>query len=410
MSNFRAKRSLRLSLFVVAVPLIVVSLAQTVHAQTPALDAARGRAVAQMVTLGVQQGISSLPPTSGQSFLYRMDPALEVLSQSTQLAPVSFRVPQPIGSGNLSLRVSESYFNLSRDFGTVDYAVTENGQTNPNYTRSGLSASARVSATNFSLNYGILDWAEVYTSVPVVVVNASATNSYPIVDGDPNAPFFNPDKDVLDESIANKSYTQGDKTYKISEHSAPFPSEQFNDGTSAGLGRVALGGKAMFLSKNWLQLAFQPEFFFGSPNSDQFAGSSSYAVLPRFVAGSDVTDRFRLHADLGYNYDFQKATLRSLVWNAGTSLAFNSWIFDFGLGGSEFDQAINWTPQRINTGNAIAVATSSTSIGSSYVDFLSGFKIQIAEHSVLSGAITLPINGQGFRPIAVGTFAFEQYF
>jgi hypothetical protein len=44
------------------------------------------------------------------------------------------------------------------------------------------------------------------------------------------------------------------------------------------------------------------------------------------------------------------------------------------------------------------------------VAFLGGVKFKLADHWVVSGAVNVPINNQGFRPTAVGTGALEYYF
>src|SRR5882672_5366874 len=58
----------------------------------------RADAASKMIVLGVQQGISSLPPTSGQSFSYEFNPELDTYVTSERLGPTSFRAPQTIGA------------------------------------------------------------------------------------------------------------------------------------------------------------------------------------------------------------------------------------------------------------------------------------------------------------------------
>jgi hypothetical protein len=43
------------------------------------------------------------------------------------------------------------------------------------------------------------------------------------------------------------------------------------------------------------------------------------------------------------------------------------------------------------------------------VDFLGGIKARITDQVVLSGAVTVPLNDQGFQPDALGTIALELY-
>src|SRR5262245_44479329 len=49
----------------------------------------RAAAATQAVLVAVQQGISSLPPTSGLSFIYEFDPSVEVPVRSEQPGPIS---------------------------------------------------------------------------------------------------------------------------------------------------------------------------------------------------------------------------------------------------------------------------------------------------------------------------------
>jgi hypothetical protein len=57
----------------------------------------RAQAAQQMIVVGVQQGISSLPPTSGQSFSWTYDTAIDTYVRSDILGPMSFRTPQTVG-------------------------------------------------------------------------------------------------------------------------------------------------------------------------------------------------------------------------------------------------------------------------------------------------------------------------
>src|SRR5262245_52310620 len=83
----------------------------------------RADAASRMIVLGVQQGISSLPPTSGQSFTYEFNPDLDTYVTSERLGPTSFRSPQIIGAGKFSIRAAASYFELSNTKGPIEYAV-----------------------------------------------------------------------------------------------------------------------------------------------------------------------------------------------------------------------------------------------------------------------------------------------
>src|SRR5262249_29256108 len=59
----------------------------------------RAGAAVLPIVLAVRQGISSLPPTSGQSFIYEFDLNLGAPVRSERLGPISLRTPETIGSG-----------------------------------------------------------------------------------------------------------------------------------------------------------------------------------------------------------------------------------------------------------------------------------------------------------------------
>lgn len=79
----------------------------------------RADAVSKLIVLGVQQAISSLPPTSGQSFAYHFDPKIGAFSPDELLGPIVFRSTDTLGAGNLNLRFGISYFSLSQTFDPV---------------------------------------------------------------------------------------------------------------------------------------------------------------------------------------------------------------------------------------------------------------------------------------------------
>ena len=99
------------------------TLASAAGAQDRFGGQARADAAGRMVILGVQQGISSLPPTSGQSIVYEFDPELSTFVPSEQLGPTSFRSTQTIGKGKWSLRGSMTYFRLHQTFGPIKYTA-----------------------------------------------------------------------------------------------------------------------------------------------------------------------------------------------------------------------------------------------------------------------------------------------
>ena len=91
----------------------------------------RADAARQMIVLAVWQGISSLPPTSGQSSTYDFDARLDTYTKSPLLGPTALRSTQTVGEHNLSFRAAFSYFELAQTFGPVDYKITGNDYPDP---------------------------------------------------------------------------------------------------------------------------------------------------------------------------------------------------------------------------------------------------------------------------------------
>ncbi len=417
--------------------------------------ASRADAARQMIIVGVQQGISSLPPTSGQSFVWLYDPALGVEVPTETLGPTSFRSPQTLSPGKFSLRGAYSYFDLGESLAPIQYLAEfqqpiAEGVQPAGIVGFGLDASARVSLFNIAATYGLLERLELTVNIPIAVVDASARQlsstrqsnvglppsqaqlsgifqSVPL----PTDPAARQDEigflsGLYDETLAPPD---GPCTLAPEEclayrsdslESLGFP---FNEGTNAGIGRISIGAKGLILGgdeEGIFDLAGSFEFFFPSPNEKEFAGSDSPAILPRLIGQARVHRNFRLHTDVGYDYDFDKSTLRRFVWNAGYSVPYERFVFDSGFGGSLFDSPIHWTPQTAtgvfmpSTGGASSnialTALGDTSLGKNYVDMLFGIKYRILDQTVVSGAVNVPITDDGFRADAVGTVAVETYF
>src|SRR5512143_2652454 len=65
---------------------------------------ARADAASRAIVLAVQQGISALPPTSGQSLIYAFNRKLDVPVRSEQLGPTALRAPETVEEGNVTVR------------------------------------------------------------------------------------------------------------------------------------------------------------------------------------------------------------------------------------------------------------------------------------------------------------------
>jgi hypothetical protein len=400
-------------------PVLALSTAAAGQASNPFGVQDRADAVQSMIVLAVEQGIASLPPTSGQSFTYEYDPKADTYRKSEEMGPTAFRSTQTIGAGRLNVRLAESYFSATRTLGPIDYSYNQQPPfTGPteNCTRFGVIASTEVALTDLSATYGLAKSADVSINIPLVSTDTHASEVHLT---SPN--FMNSDRvppvpcGQIDTNIKRGLLTFVTRSFA----SIPGGKVQFNDGTNVGLGRISVGGKFKFYSTPRLQLAFAPQFFVPSPNQAVFAGSDSAAISPRIIGQLTLRNSLRLHTDVGYDYDFSHNELRRLAWNVGASLPFSllaqAITVDFGVGGSHFNEGITWTPAQTShfdqTGQEDSrfQALSSNTLGDTFVDFLGGIKVAITKKWVISGAVDMPLNGEGFRPDAVGTIAAEFY-
>jgi hypothetical protein len=392
----------------------------------------RADAASQMIVLGVQQGISSLPPTSGQAFTYDYNAELGTFVSSEQLGPTVLRSTQTIGANRFSVRVAASYFEIGETFDPIIYRLdvpANSGFPSPTYTELGMEAKANVTLLNFAATYGFTDRIEMTVNVPVSVVQAQAKELYAVrpqnlILPPPDRPLAvvlpAPGQTPQQALQAAKATNQ----LVIATNSFSSLGFDFNDGTHAGVGRISVGGKAVVYDNDVVAVAFAPEFFCNSPSEAQFAGSNSPAILPRAIGQVKAATHLRLHADVGYDYDFNTSELRRFVWNTGISVPLVNWTFDLGVGGSKFDTSIRWTPTTATgigpkapptypdgiPGTLTALNPNETELGTNFVDFLFGMKVKLFEGGVLSGAVNVPVTSDGFRADAIGTVAFEYYF
>jgi len=387
------------------------------HAQSNAAFGVQQRADAaqQMILLGVTQGISNLPPTSGQSFVYEYDEALDTYKATGLLGPTAYRAPLTIGKGKMSVRVATSYFELNNRQNPIDYEVT--GLAQPLFTKFGLQTRARVGLFNASFSYGPTEWAELSVNFPITIVNAQARSSFVTLRAEQDAPIGDAPVAAATSLDALDRNLQPGGPLILREGTVNQLGADFNDSTSVGLGRVSLGGKAQFVQTDWIDAAASMEIFLPSPSEDEYAGTNSAAFLPRLIAAINLVDGVKLHVDAGYDFDTEFSELRRFVWNTGFSFAIPRVTFDGGFGGSKFNRGIEWTPSSFvqPPGSEVDVPLLFNSLGdntlaTNYVDFLFGVKGQILDNMVLSGAVNVPLNDQGIRAEAVGTVAVEMYF
>ena len=372
---------------------------------------ARADAASQAIVLAVQQGISALPPTAGQSLVYEFNRQLDVPVRGERLGPTSLRAPETVGEGNFSLRAAVSYFDLPATLGPIDYRLEFDDPTvsPPQYAKFGTQIDAKVGVFDLTLNYGITRDIEANLNLPIVLVDAHASQIYS-ADPTDGAIAFRETIPELNEGIAQ---------HQIILQKVPFSQLglSFNDGTHVGVGRISVGTKALIYSHDPFRLAAACDFYVPSPNQNQFSGSDSPSILPRLIGAARLTDWMRLHLDAGYDHDFDVSQLRRFVWDAGLSFPLAVGTFDVGVGGSKYDASIAWTPSQARASvipggqrdiSVIAVGDNQT--GTNYVDFLAGAKVRLSDVVILSGAVNVPVTNEGLQPIVGGTVALEAYF
>ena len=376
-----------------------VLAATTSHAQDRNLGRQhRADAATKMIQLAVQRAISSLPPTSAQSFTNDFDPDSEAWVRTDILGPISFLSTRTVGKGYWSARVSASYFEIEERFDPVTYEIDFDNFPNA-FTQFGIDAAAKVALVSFAASYGITDRVEAFITVPVAVTEAKASEVF----------ISQPESDAPAIAFGGPNFDD------LLTRSRPFGDvgAAFNEGTHVGLGRISLGAKILAYRSKHLRLALVPEIFAPSPSADEFAGSDTGAFLPRLVAELPIRKWANLYTDIGYDIDFEEEALRRFVWRVGGALTFQRASFDLGFGGSEYQDEIDWTPpvapveDRLDVGQMFV--RGNTSLETSFVEFLAGLKVRLGDRFAVSGALVVPITNGGFQPDALGTVAVEVY-
>lgn len=381
----------------------------------------RADAASQMIVLAVQQAISTLPPTSGQAFAYTYDPETLTFVTSDQLGPTAFLSTYTVGKGQLTFRVAASYFSMSQSFGPITYFVESDDSLTTGYGKLGLNANAQVGLFNLSATYGLTRGVELSLNVPISIIDAHASETFSTRKATLDLPPSEaPWSGVGCGSTPRPQCRQGldtllrDGTLVFREETFNALGFDFNSGTSAGVGRIAIGGKGVLYTDERFRLAVAPQFFLPSPSEAEFAGPDSPAIFPRAVAQAKALERLFFTLDLGYDYDFDESALRRFAWNVGAWIPGKRFSFDFGIGGSEYDTAIRWTPSVARgsgpLGKYTITAQEDNQLGTTVVDFLGGVKVRLTEQLVASGAVTVPLVDNGFQPPALGTIALEFYF
>lgn len=373
----------------------------------------RADAASQMIVLAVQQAISSLPPTAGQSFSYTYDPKTLTFVANEQLGPTAFLSTSTVGKGKASFRIAASYFDISDSLGPILYSVDVGGTGTPaGYVKLGSNAAATAGVFNLSANYGIAQRIELDLNLPVTVVDAYATQSFTTAAETLSVPPLQArlngaaTPSELERGLSNGQLAIRDVSYEDLNF-------DFNSGTHAGVGRIGLGVKGVLLTHSRFRLAALGQLFLPSPSEDEFAGPASLSILPRLVGSTTATSWLSFITDVGYDYDVDSAELRRFVWNVGATIPANRFSFDLGVGGSQYAKGLQWTPDtaegHLNDQIIVFTAEEDNQLGTTFVDFLAGAKVRLTDSLVLSGAVAVPLTDDGFRPAALGTIAVEMH-
>jgi hypothetical protein len=406
------------------------------RAQTPSAFGIEERFAAAklLVILGVQQAISDLPPTSGQSFVLEYDPKLDLAVSSGRPGPSAFLAPETIGEHEIDVRAATSFFRLAKSFRPIDYEVTDTADPNDvTYTKAGLDVSANVWVASFGVTYGLAKNLDLALGIPVVVVDASASASITTCqeaaaaencDTEPNPPIAA----ATVVGVRNRAridapgFLRGEdpvirqRSGSAREFDTPQQPVPFDEGTHVGVGRITLAVKRSFALHERFVGALFGQLALPSPSADGFAGSDSVGLMARAVGAADVTRWARAYADVGYEYDTEFDELQRFLWNAGASFSVPAATVDLGFGGSVYTDAIHWTPTRTSVFSgeqmraSTLVAIEDNAVSTSYASFRTGARLRLSDRATLSGVVSVPVTSGGFQPDVVATLALDVDF
>jgi hypothetical protein len=413
-------------------------------AAAPGIAAAQGKpsigygiterfAAAQaLLVLGVQQAISDLPPSSGQTFTYQFDSIIDAWVRSDRLGPTSFFAPETIGRHTVDLRVATSYFELGQSFGPIDYQVTGADGSFQGFTKAGMTVGANVGVISFAATYGLLDDLDLSLTVPVTIVDASSSISFTtckpeasaICGTAPSPPVYDARVIAVRDRarIDSPAFLTGQDPaiFQRSGSATAFAEGgglvPFDEGTKLGLGRMTIAAKKSFRGWSILRAAILAQVAVPSPSEAEYAGSDSTGLMARAIAAADVADGARILADAGYEYDTEFDELSRFVWDLGGAYAFSSVTLDLGVGGSVYSAPIAWTPRSTSTfvrqiDDSITLeALQDNEVGTTYVAVRTGARVRLTDNATLSGTVTVPVDNDTFHPDAVGTLAVDVAF
>jgi hypothetical protein len=386
----------------------------------------------QLLVLGVQQAISDLPPSSGQTFSYEYDTVIDAWVRRSRLGPTSFFAPETIGRGTVDLRFATSYFELGQSFRPIDYQVTDDEGSRLGYTKAGMSVSATVGVFSVAATCGLLGDLDLSLTIPITIVDAHSSISFTTCQAEtsdlcgttPNPPVYDARFiAVVDRArIDAPAFLRGEdpSIFQRSGSASAFAEGggrvPFEEGTQLGLGRVLIAAKRSFRGWSAFRAAVLAQVAVPSPSQDAYAGSDSTGLMVRAIAAADVAEDARVLADAGYEYDTRFDELSRFVWDLGASYAFARATVDLGVGGSVYAAPIAWTPGRTSTfveqvgGSITLTALQDNEVGTTYVAVRTGARVRLTESATLSGTVTIPVDDDTFHADAVGTLALDVAF
>lgn len=370
----------------------------------------RASAAGDLITLSVQQAISQLPPTAGQSFTYAFDPATDTFEPSERQGPTVLVSPRTIGEGMFAARLGVSYFQLQESFDPVFYRIrgpNDADGNDPLVAKFGLNLGANVTLIDLTATYGVAAWLDVFLDLPIVIVDADASQTY--VERGQGALFVGGNRALVDRA----------EEISVFQQSLGLRGT-FNEGTNVGVGRIGVGARTPFYANEFMEVGLVTRFSFASPTPDDYSGSDSYAIYPRVVAELFSDQVAQLYADVGYEYDFSIAELRRFAWSTGASMPFSKGSIDVGVSGSIYDTPVRWTPDtatgdpvgddRFRDGLLFEIDDPSTNtVDTDVVNLLLGGKFQIWDNTMLAGSLLIALTDNGIRPDVAGTLSIEVY-
>lgn len=415
--NARSQAVLGLSLFsVLLAP--VTSRAQSASVADWNI---RGRAAAleQMALVAIEQGFRSVPPAAAQSISFSFDMENDSFVRNEDLGPFIFRAPETLGKGNIGVRLSVSQFELDETFGPTTHVRrnADDPEAVDFYTKFGSSLQAEVWLFSLSSTIGLSATTDVYVSLPVASVDTDARIQW-------TARFENTEPELSDQRLVlsrslgglERLFDPGDGgNPRARIRSDPYAAFGISVGEGVGLGRVLLGLKHAFFRSERVSAALIGDFLLGSPDADRLSGPSSPAIAPRIAIEAKPLQATRLHVDLGYEFDFEDARLRRLSWSVGPSFSFGLGRIDIGVGGSKYEEEIQWTPNVVageNRGGGSRldlVHVGDGGLGDLFWDVTIGAQLSVFDNYVVAASLLLPLNDDGARPDTLGTISVERY-